>query len=98
MNLLTPAGHLAFGIVWALGVLAIVLGFSGVGGLRFAPWLLLLIAFAAVRLGFRRNESTRSTVAVNSLRAANVLVEVAMISIFVYLYNLAILSYCAPPK
>jgi hypothetical protein len=35
---------------------------------------------------------------VNSLRVANVIVEAAMIAVFVYLYNLAALSYCPPPK
>jgi len=79
-------------------MLIIVIGFSGVGGLRFAPWLLLLIPFAAVRIGFQRCGSIRSTLTVNSLRVANVIVEAAMIAVFVYLYNLAALSYCPPPK
>lgn len=98
MKFATPGGHVAFGILWTLAMLVVVAGFSGVGGLRFAPWLLLLIPFAAVRIGFERGGAIRQTLTVNSLRVANVIVEAAMIAIFVYLYNLAALSYCPPPK
>lgn len=79
-------------------MLAIIIGFAGVGGLRFAPWLALLIPFAAIRIGFQREVNIRPALTVYSLRIANVIVDAAMIAVFVYLYNLAVLSYCPPPK
>jgi hypothetical protein len=62
------------------------------------PWLALLTQFAAVRIGFQREVNIRSPLAVSSLRIANAIVDAAMIAVFVYLYNLAVLSYCLPPK
>ena len=98
MNLATPAGHVAFGILWTLAMLALVVGFAGVGGLRFAPWLLLLIPFGVVRIGLQRDSSSRSAVSEASLRVGSFIVEAAMVAIFVYLYNLAVLSFCPSPR
>jgi hypothetical protein len=53
-GLVTARGHAAFGVLWTIAMLAIVVGMSGVGGLVFAPWLLLVVPFAATRITFRR--------------------------------------------
>ena len=98
MNCVTPVGHWAFGILWTLAMLVIIVGFAGVGSLPFAPWLLLLVPFAAVRVGFQRGAGIRSTLSGNALRAANFIVEAAMFAIFVYVYNLSVLTYCPAPK
>jgi hypothetical protein len=98
MQLATPAGHVAFGILWASAMLAIVVGFSGVGGVIFAPWLFLLIPFVAVRIGFQLDAGTKSTLTEASLRVANFIIEAAMVAVLVYLYDLAVLSFCPPAR
>lgn len=98
-GLVTARGHIAFGIFWTVAMLVIVIGFAGVGALRFSPWLLLLIPFVATRIAFRKTErAAKSTFLVGGLRSANLIIEVAMVAVFIYLYNLALLSYCPPPK
>jgi hypothetical protein len=99
MGLLTGRGHVAFGILWAVAMLLIIVGFSGVGGLRFAPWLLLLVPFAATRTALRGSKSGSESMRTSRvLWGINVTIEIAMVAIFVYMYNLAVLSYCPSPK
>lgn len=99
MGLITVRGHVAFGILWAVVMLLIFVGFSGVGALRFAPWLLLLIPFAATRVALRTAKSgSGSMYTLRALWGMNVIIEIAMVAIFVYMYNLSVLSYCPPPK
>jgi len=98
-RLVTTRGHAAFGVLWTVAMLVIILGFAGVGGLRFAPWLLLLIPFAATRSAFRRTDQTPGpTTSLGALWALNLITEAAMFAVFVYLYSLALLSYCPSPK
>ena len=79
-------------------MLAIVIEFADAGSLRFAPWLLLLVPFVFVRISLRKIAGDQTISAAVSLRVANVVVEAAMVAIFVYMYNLSVLSYCPPPK
>jgi len=94
---LTSRGHTLFGAFWALGMLVMLIGFSGVGGLIYLPWLLLLAPFIGLRLALVRRDPNRKTLA-TLLQCANAITELGMILIFVYLYNLAAVSYCAPSK
>jgi hypothetical protein len=80
-------------------MLVIVVGMSGVGGLAFAPWLLLLIPFGTVRIALRKIAKGGAPVYFRrTLWAANLVIELAMVGAFVYLYNLVILSYCGLQK
>ena len=94
---LTSRGHALFGVLWVLAMLTMIIGFSGVGGLVYLPWLLLLVPFIVLRLALVRRGPERQ-MRTTALQCANAVTELAMIAIVVYLYNLAVLSYCSPPK
>ena len=94
---LTPRGHALFGAIWALAMLIMVIGFSVVGGLVYLPWLLLLVPFIGLRLALARDDLRRAILR-TAFQCANAVTELAMIVIFVYLYNLAVLSFCPPPR
>lgn len=91
-----PRGHIAFGILWSICMLVIIVGFSGVGGLVFAPLLLLLFPFGFARSMLRSMTSGTALWVRPVLLAVNFITELAMVAAFVWLYNLAILTYCPP--
>ena len=64
----------------------------------FAPWLLLLIPFAASRIALRKTADRSAPIYLGPHFGANLVTELAMVAIFIYLYNLLVLSYCGPQK
>jgi len=77
----------------------IVVGFSGVGSLRFAPWFLLLVPFAALRFLFQNTNAPHRTRELNLLlQIANAITELSMLGILVYLCNLVALGACPGQK
>ncbi len=97
-TLLTPRGHVVFGVVWAMSVIVIVVGFAGVGGLRFAPLLLLLLPFSACRSFLAPVRAQSGSIARRLVGGVGAMTEVAMVAALGYLFVLALLSYCPAPK
>ena len=97
MKFLTERGHIAFGVVWTFAMLAMIIGLSGQGSVVYLPWLLLILPFAAARWLLRQKPGDPESVRIQPfLYTANIVVELTMVGILIYLYSVSLLTlYCA---
>lgn len=93
--MITSIGQILLALVWALIVLIITILFSGVGGLVYLPWLSLLVPFALCWIIVRRSNaiSQKNTLTLVA-RIMMPLIGLWMLGVLIYLYSIAVLSYC----